>query len=116
FGTRLVVVLGHTQCGAILATLDELQQPVENQSKNLRSIVDRIRPSVEKLLTTDLQHDVDALVSHAVRANVDVSVNQLRHGSEILEQLIRNEGLRVVGAEYSLETGEVEFFDDQEGG
>jgi carbonic anhydrase len=111
FGTRLVVVLGHSQCGAILATLEELQRPMENQSRNLRSIVDRVRPSVEGLLETDLRHDLDALVQHAVRANIRVSVNHLRHGSEELEQLIQNDGLLVVGAEYSLETGLVEFFD-----
>jgi len=111
FGTRLVVVLGHSQCGAILATLEQLEQPVETQSKNLRSIVDRVRPSVEGLLRTELRHDHAALVSSAVRSNVSASVNQLRHGSAILEQLIRSDGLRVVGAEYSLETGVVEFFD-----
>ncbi len=111
FGPRLVVVLGHSQCGAVLATLEELQQPTENQSRNLRSIIDRVRPSVEKFLQTELQHDLDALVQHAVRANVGVSVNQLRNGSEILERLIQTEGLLVVGAEYSLETREVEFFD-----
>jgi len=111
FGTRLVVVLGHSQCGAITATLEELQQPTQNQSKNLRSIVDRVRPSVERLLESDLRHDLDALVERAVRANVGVSVDHLRHGSAILEELIQNEGLRVVGAEYSLETGEVDFFD-----
>jgi len=111
FGTRLVVVLGHTQCGAVLATLDELQQPTQSQSPNLRSIVDRIRPSVEELLKSELRHDLDSLVQRAIRANVSVSVNHLRHGSEILERLIQDEGLLVVGAEYSLETGEVEFFD-----
>lgn len=111
FGTRLVVVLGHSQCGAVLAAVDELQQSTENQSRNLRSIVDRVRPSVEVLLKTELRHDTDALVRHAVRTNVSASANHLRHGSEILEQLIQNEGLLVVGAEYSLETGVVEFFD-----
>jgi carbonic anhydrase len=111
FATRLVVVLGHTQCGAILATLEELQQSTENQSKNLRSIVDRVRPSVETLLATELKHDPEALVRHAVRANIRASVDHLRHGSEILEQLIQRNGLLVVGAEYSLETGVVDFFD-----
>ena len=111
FGTRLVVVLGHTQCGAILATLEELLQPVEHQSPNLHSIVERVRPSVEGLLQTELRHDMHALVGQAVRANVRLSVNHLRYGSLVLEQLIRDEGLRVVGAEYSLETGRVEFFD-----
>ncbi len=111
YDTPLVVVLGHSQCGAILATLEELQRPTANQSRNLRSIVDRVRPSVEVLLKTELRHDRDALVENAVRANVSASVNHLRHGSELLEQLIQDKGLAVVGAEYSLETGVVEFFD-----
>lgn len=111
FGTRLVVVLGHSRCGAILATIEELQRPAENQSRNLAAIVDRVRPSVEGLMKTELRHDLDALVHQAVRSNVGVSVDHLRHGSPILEQLIQDEGLLVVGAEYSLETGEVEFFD-----
>ncbi len=111
FGTRLVVVLGHTGCGAIAATLEELRRPTENQSRNLRAIVDRIRPSVEGLLATDLRHDSAALVKEAVRANIRASTDHLRHGSQVLEQLIEEEGLVVVGAEYSLETGVVEFFD-----
>lgn len=111
FGTRLVVVLGHSRCGAILATLEEIQAATEHQSRNLRSIVDRVRPSVEPLLATELKHDPDALVREAVRANIRVSANHLRNGSEILEQMIRKDGLLVVGAEYSLETGAVDFFD-----
>src|ERR1700681_4301455 len=93
YATRLVVVLGHTQCGAILATLEELQQPVANQSKNLRSIVDRVRPSVEGLLSTPLKNDMDALIGQAVRANIRASADHLRHGSELLEQLIHDDGL-----------------------
>jgi len=112
FGTRLVVVLGHSNCGAIQATLAQLQRPKENQSRNLRSIVDRVRPSVESLLATDLRHDLPALVREAVRANIRASVRHMRHGSEVIENLIRNDGLLVVGAEYSLDTGVVEFFDD----
>lgn len=111
FGTRLVVVLGHSHCGAIVATLEELRRPTESQSRNLRAIVDRVRPSVEGLLATDLRHDLDALGQQAGRANIRASAHHLRHGSEVLEQLIRDEGLMVVGAEYSLETGLVEFFD-----
>ena len=111
FGTRLVVVLGHSNCGAIVATIEELHRPTENQSRNLRAIVDRVRPAVEGLLATSLRDDADALVSQAVRANIRASVDHLRHGSEVLEQLIQEDGLRVVGAEYSLDTGVVEFFD-----
>jgi carbonic anhydrase len=112
FRTRLVVVLGHSQCGAILATLEELQQPGRNESRNLLAIVDRVRPAVEGLLATELAHDVDALVKEAVRANIRASVDHLRRGSPLLEQLIRDDGLLVVGAEYSLETGVVDFFDE----
>lgn len=112
FGTRLVVVLGHSRCGAILATLEELMEPDRTTSRNLKSIVDRVRPSVEGLFRSELRHDSDALIRQAVRANVEASVHHLRHGSEILEKLIRDEGLLVVGAEYSLETGEVDFFDE----
>ncbi|PYI77998.1 MAG: carbonic anhydrase [Verrucomicrobia bacterium] len=115
FGTPLVVVLGHSRCGAILATLEELVRPRPDQSRNLRSIVDRVKPSVETLLATELSHDRDTLVHHAVRANISVSANHLRHGSEVLEQLIQNGELLVVGAEYSLETGRVDFFDGAEG-
>jgi len=111
YGTRLVVVLGHSQCGAILATLEALQRPAENQSRNLRSIVDRVRPSVEGLLETELRDDLDALVGRAVRANIRASADHLRHGSALLEQLIQDDRLLVVGAEYSLDTGLVDFFD-----
>jgi carbonic anhydrase len=111
FGTRLVVVLGHSQCGAVQSTLEELQQPTGNQSRNLRSIVDRVRPSVEGLLQTELRSDPAALMHQAVRANIRASAHHLRHGSDVLEQLIEHQGLLIVGAEYSLETGVVDFFD-----
>lgn len=111
FSTRLVVVLGHTECGAILATLEELQRPTGNHSRNLSAIVDRVRPSVEGLMETPFKHDHDALVRQAIRMNIRASANHLRHGSQVLEQLIQSNGLLVVGAEYSLDTGVVEFFD-----
>ena len=111
FGTRLVVVLGHSMCGAIQATLEELGRPSREQSPNLRSIVDRVRPAVEPLLETELARSPDALLQRAVRANIRTSANHLRHGSQILEQFIQKGRLSVVGAEYSLETGKVDFFD-----
>ncbi len=116
YGVRLVVVLGHTQCGAILATLEELQSDEKHRSPNMSSIVDRVRPSVESLLLNEtLKQNLDALVHQAVRANVRVSANQMRHGSKILEELIEKNDLLVVGAEYSLETGVVDFFDGMPG-
>ena len=110
-GTRLVVVLGHTQCGAIQATIEALEKPDGNASRNLLSIVDRVRPSVESLFATELRKDRDALARAAVRANIRASADHLRHGSRVLEQLIQDAGLLVVGAEYSLDTGVVDFFD-----
>jgi len=111
YATRLVVVLGHSQCGAILATIEELRMPTDKQSGNLHAIVDRVRPAIESLLTTNIANDPDTLVQSAVRANINASVDQLRRGSPVLEQLIRDDGLLVVGAEYSLESGIVEFFE-----
>jgi len=111
FATRLVVILGHSECGAIHATLEQLQITNENRSPNLGSIIDFIRPSVESLLDQGFGDDADALVEQAVRANVRTSSEQMRHGSDILKDLERDEGLIIVGAEYSLETGVVDFFD-----
>ena len=111
FGTRLVAVVGHSRCGAVLATIEELRRPAGIQSHNLNSIVDRVRPAVEALLQTELRDDPEALVEQAVRANIRASADHLRHGSAVLEGLIATEGLLVVGAEYSLETGLVDFFD-----
>lgn len=111
FDVRLVVVLGHSKCGAILATVEELGRGSKEPSRHLGSIVDRIRPSVQAFTGTPIADDHDLLVHHAGRANIRMSANHLRHGSNVLEQLIEKNGLLVVGAEYSLETGIVEFFD-----
>jgi len=111
FGTRLVVVLGHSQCGAVVATLDELQGRGTAETRNLRSIVDRVRPAVEIMLSAGREEDRERLVREAVRANVRAAAEHLRYGSELLERLIARDGLVVVGAEYSLATGLVDFFD-----
>ena len=110
-GARLVVVLGHSRCGALLATLEEMGRPSMEQSRNLRSIVERIQPAIAPVLATQISPTDDALIRRAVRANVSASANHLRHGSEVLERLIQTDGLMIVGAEYCLETGVVEFFD-----
>jgi carbonic anhydrase len=111
-GTRLVVVLGHSQCGAVLATLKELRQPTGSPSSNLRSITDRIQPSVQELLAAEGRHDENALVDRAVLANVRLTARQLRETSGVLERLAQSGELLVVGAHYSTETGIVEFLDD----
>jgi carbonic anhydrase len=111
FGTKLVVVMGHSQCGAIEATLEELLDGATSQSRSLSSIVDRVRPAVETLLAGRPGIDRKTLAREAVRANVRASVDHLSHGSELLERLVYNDGLLIVGAEYSLDTGIVTFLD-----
>ncbi|MGC1510006.1 carbonic anhydrase [Ketobacter sp. MCCC 1A13808] len=111
FGTPLVVVLGHSQCGAVAATIDVLSHRETLASSHVLSIVNRIRPSVEPLFDAGLRDDRPKLMQAAVRANVRASANHLRHGSAMLEPLIAAGSLTIVGAEYSLENGEVDFFE-----
>jgi carbonic anhydrase len=111
FGTRLVVVLGHTRCGAVSATIKELRLSAECRSLGLCSIVDRIRPSVEPLLESAHRQDPETILQRAVRSNIIASANRLRQGSPILKEQIQNHQLIIVGAEYSVETGAVDFFD-----
>ncbi len=110
FRTQLVVVLGHTDCGAVIATLNELALKDSHRSPNLRAIVDRIRPAVESILAEHEDDEATGVVGDAVRANVRASVEGLRHGSQILEKLIDDDELQVIGAEYCLDQGIVEFF------
>jgi carbonic anhydrase len=110
YGVQLVVVMGHSMCGAVIATLDELENP-SDKSTNVLSIVNRIRPTVEPLFETDLRSKPDQLLEKSIRANILAATNNLRHGSPMLEQYVQDGALKIVGAEYSLESGIVEFFD-----
>lgn len=111
FGTPLVVVLGHSMCGAVKATIDELEHPSEGKSENVLSIVNRIKPTVQPLFDTELRHDPDKLLEASIQANIHAARNHLTHGSQMLEQLVEQGKLRIIGAEYSLESGVVEFFE-----
>jgi carbonic anhydrase len=111
-GTPLVVVMGHSRCGAVMATLEEIERPSDENSSNVLSITSRIRPSVDILFETDLRNDPEQLLKAAIRSNILASTNNLRHGSQMLEQLVLDGRLTIVGAEYSLETGVVEFITD----
>lgn len=112
FGTRLVVVLGHSNCGAIIATLQELALKDSHRSPNLRAIVDRVRPAIEPIMKDRPNVDDEAVIQSCVRANVQASVGKLQHGSLILENLVAKGDLKIVGAEYSIETGIIDFFED----
>jgi len=108
----LVVVMGHSYCGAVAATMEALQQHGGVASPNLASIVDHIRPAVEPLAANPDGLDPAALQQEAMRANVRASIAQLQSGSAILKDLVQNDGLQIIGAEYSIETGKVDFLDD----
>jgi len=109
FGTQLVAVVGHSHCGAVKAALDVARGVSTVPSENIADIVERVMPAVGELARE--QAPEKELLARAVRTNVRMSVEQLRHGSRILEQLCRERRLFIVGGEYSLETGRVDFFD-----
>jgi carbonic anhydrase len=111
FHTRLVVVMGHSKCGAVTATLDALLHREAVPSDNVRDIVERIRAAAVTVLSTSSDAAWDDVLARAIRANVLVAVDHLRHGSRILESLVHDHDLEVVGAEYDLETGLVDFFE-----
>jgi len=111
FNSPLVVVLGHSMCGAVMATIDEIKNPLNNKSSNVLSIVNRIRPTVEPLFETELDNNPSKLLESAIRANILAATNHLRHGSQMLEQLVQKGDVTIIGAEYSLDSGEVTFFD-----
>jgi carbonic anhydrase len=111
FGTQLVVVLGHTRCGAIAAAVKTLQTGNGPESKNIRSITERISPHIEVVVNTASRLPDPELLRESMRVNVRASADHLRHGSRMLEDLVLAGRLAVVGAEYELETGEVHFFE-----
>jgi carbonic anhydrase len=115
FGTRLVVVMGHSSCGAVLATLQALRGAAAVASENIRDIVDRIGPAVRSVIEADRDGTEEAIVARAIRANVRASADHLRHGSRLLEEMVRSGQVAVVEAEYDLASGRVEFFDLPEG-
>ena len=111
FGTQLIVVLGHTGCGAISATIGSLLGDPGEISPNLAAIVDRISPAVQPIISTVDGDDREDILNKAIRANINYSAQQLESGSEILRDLVKQKKLTIVGAEYSIESGRVEFLD-----
>ena len=110
FGTRLVVVLGHSHCGAINATVDALTGGSGSLSPNVASIVDLVTPAVHPIVMSEQYADKDELIHEAMRANVEQSVNELQMRSSILRDMVNKDQIRIIGAEYSLETGVVDFY------
>ena len=110
-GTRLVVVMGHSNCGAVAATIQKFENASVEFTPSLMKLVERIQPSVEAVLARDADPDANSLLAQVVRANVSNTVTTLLSESPVLKRFSQNEGLMIVGSEYSLETGSVEFFE-----
>jgi len=108
---RLVVVMGHTECGAVQATYDAVLGKTVF-SDNIRDIVERIQPHIHRLVSRQKgAHKREEVLRDAVRANVLASADRLRSGSRFLEDMVRDSELMIVGAEYDIRTGLVDFFD-----
>jgi carbonic anhydrase len=111
FGTRLVVVLGHTNCGAIRASMNVLRTGDRPESRNIRAITDRIVPQIRGIVRNPGTMTEAQIARAAMRCKVEGSADDLRHGSQLLEELVLAGQVAVVGADYDLETGKVDFFD-----
>lgn len=112
YNVELVVVMGHTQCGAVKATLDHIENPQAISSENIHDIVSRIRPHI---FTITQQHDLSEQekLTHAVEANVRASVSQLSHSSRLIEGLVTSGQINIVGAVLELSTGRVAFLESE---
>lgn len=107
-GVRLIVVLGHSACGAVDATLAQLDGSAPALTPGLGALVSLLRPGVESVHAAGAA-DRQALSRAAVRANVAHVVRTLGESSVALASAMREEGLEIVGAEYALDSGEVVF-------
>ncbi len=110
-GAKLVVVLGHTGCAAVRATLAEVQSPGTPAAEKLSAVIHHIKPPVEAVLSLRPEADQAAMMQESVRANIRHAAGQLREDSAVISTLVESGEVLVVGAEYSLETGAVEFID-----
>jgi carbonic anhydrase len=107
-GTELVVVMGHTRCGAVKATIDAATNAKCPGSASLEDLVERLMPAVSEVVGRGLEPA--ELLTAATRANIHLTAARLGQESKVLAERIRSGKLMVVTAEYALETGEVSFF------
>jgi carbonic anhydrase len=101
-GTKLIVVLGHTQCGAVNAAVKLPEVP-----GHIVTLINAIKPAVEKARE---KHSHD-LLDASIRENIKLQVEQLRNLEPVLAKRVREGSIKIVGALYHLNTGTVEFLD-----
>ncbi len=102
-GTKLIVVLGHTQCGAVGAAVRLPEVP-----GHIVTLINAIKPAVLKAKEKQPSDLLDA----AIRENILMQVEQLKNLEPVLAKHVRDNSIKIVGALYHLETGEVEFLNN----
>lgn len=105
-GSKLIVVLGHTSCGAVKGACDHLEDG------NLTALLSKLKPAVDSEIETsnDRSSKNIKFVNNVSKINVGLAKEQLVKDSPILAELINNGIVKLVGAMYHVETGEVEFY------
>lgn len=110
FACKLVLVMGHTQCGAVIATLDHIQNMDSPSSENLHDILARIKPHVFSIARMKNLSSQEKVVK-ALEANVIASVSQLSTSSRLLEKMISEKRILVAGAVLDLNSGQVSMLE-----
>jgi carbonic anhydrase len=107
-GSKLVVVLGHSKCGAVKGACDHVEMG------NLTELLSKIQPAIyqEKTTITERSSKNSEFVENVAEINVKRNVKSILDRSDILKQMVENGEIGIVGAMHNLETGEVTFYDD----
>ncbi len=107
-GSKLIVVLGHTSCGAVKAACDNFREG------HIGEIINHIRPAVrqEKTVTQHRDSNNEDFVSKVCELNVKTQIKQIMHSSDIIEDLVNEKKIGLIGGVYNLATGKVDFLPD----
>lgn len=106
-GSKVVLVMGHTKCGAIKGACDDVKLG------HLTGLLNKIKPAIdaEKSTLSDRNSSNNKFIEHVSRLNVISSINQVLKGSDVIEEMVAKEQILVSGAMYCIDSGRVEFFD-----
>ena len=103
-GAKVIIVMGHTACGAIKGAIDNVELG------NLTGLLDKIKPAISATTYSGQRSsNNDAFVDAVAKTNIRQTIYEIRRGSDVLSSLEKNGGLKIVGAMYHLDGGKVEF-------
>lgn len=106
-GSKLIVVLGHSKCGAVKGACNNVEMG------HLTGLLDKIQPAIENIKAGGLKLTSDEKVEKVARENVHIQMNEILKRSDILRSMFQEGKIGIAGGMYSVETGEVEFFEEQ---